>query len=42
MFHEARRITKDENCKNLLYEAKKGSNDINVEETWYKTCFLEE
>jgi hypothetical protein len=26
----------------LLYEAKKGSNDINVEETWYKTCFLEE
>jgi hypothetical protein len=26
----------------LLYETKKGSNDINVEETWYKTCFLEE
>jgi hypothetical protein len=26
----------------LLYETKKGSNDINVEETWYRTCFLEE
>ncbi len=47
MSHKAWRVTKDYNIWNIkekivetcYMKLKKGSNDIKVKETWYKTCF---